>query len=434
MAPYFWDVGRMRHESKFSTWIRSGGQSIFVLALNGLVDLETKFSVVPDRLLDSIIDDALAAAIGGLNRSLPSGVSIDISAVVLTPIRDQLQREVADRLTEIGVAVNPNDPVITSIIARYAEILNGYFQTEALQIEMYTWRSSDDSRVRASHSEYDDRIFSWSDPPEGGHPGQEWNCRCTAEPIVDESSIPEGAVCDILTGDRLASVFPDADTDRLTQIAREIDVQIVTARLNSPDRLAHFFGQVQQEVGPRLRLVESLDYGAARLGSIFRYFRRNPDEALRFGRTDDHPADQEAIANRAYADRNGNGDVESGDGWRFRGRGLKQVTGRANYRAFTEDHAQLFGERIDFEAEPELLGTPRYAARSALWFWCAIDLFAIADAGINRAAADSITAIINPGTDSYDQRWENVRDTSASAVFANICRFSVAKPRFEDAV
>jgi hypothetical protein len=114
----------MRLESKFSTWIRSGGQSTFALALNGLVDLETKFSVVPDRLLDSIIDDALVVAVGRLNQYLPSGVSIDISAVDLTPIRDQLRDEVAARLTEIGVAVNPSDPVISAIIARYAEILN----------------------------------------------------------------------------------------------------------------------------------------------------------------------------------------------------------------------------------------------------------------------------------------------------------------------
>lgn len=423
----------MRHESKFSTWIRSGGQSAFVLTINNLVDLETKFSVVPSRLLDSIIDDALVVAVGRLNQYLPSGVSIDISAVDLTPIRDQLRGEVAARLTEIGVTVNPNDPAISAIIARYSEILNGIFQTDGLQLESYVWRSRDDARVRSTHAEYDDQTFSWSDPPSGGHPGQGWNCRCTAEPVIDLESIPEGGVCDTLTGDRLASVFPDADADRLAQIAREIDLQIVAARLDSPNRLAHFFGQVQREVGLGLRLVESLDYRADRLGSIFRYFRRNPDEALLFGRTSDHPADQEAIANRAYADRNGNGGVESGDGWRFRGRGLKQVTGRANYRAFTEDHAQLFGERIDFEAEPELLGTPRFAARSALWFWRANDLFTLADAGIGRAAADSITAIINPGTDSYAQRWDNIQNLSDSEVFSNVCRFSVAKPRFEDA-
>jgi predicted chitinase len=87
---------------------------------------------------------------------------------------------------------------------------------------------------------------------------------------------------------------------------------------------------------------------------------------------------------------------------------------------------------IDFEAEPELLGTPRYAARSALWFWRANDLFVLADAGVSQAAAGSIAAINNPGTNSYDQRWENVRDLDASAVFASICRFSVARPRFED--
>lgn len=423
----------MRHESKFAAWIRSGGNSLFVLPLNPVRAPEVKFSVVPDRLLDSIIDDALAAGVARLNGYLPEGVSIDITSVDLTSIRDELRAAVADRLSDTGVPVNPNDPVINAIQARYSETLNAHFQRDALQLETYIWRSRDDNRVREAHAEYNDQVFAWSAPPIGGHPGQDWNCRCTAEPIIDPPGIPEGAVCDILTGDRLSDVFPDADRDRLTQVAREVDLQIVTARLNSPDRLAHFFGQVLQEVGQRMRLVESLDYRADRLGSIFRYFRRNPEEALLYGRTADRPADQEAIANRAYADRNGNGDIESGDGWRFRGRGLKQVTGRAHYRAFTEDHARMFGEQIDFEAEPDLLGTPSHAARSALWFWRVNDLFLLADAGINRAAADSITAIINPGTDSYGQRWENVRGLSGSEVFANICGFSVARPRFEDA-
>jgi predicted chitinase len=280
---------------------------------------------------------------------------------------------------------------------------------------------------------YDDQVFAWSDPPAGGHPGEAWNCRCTAEPIIDPQDIPEGAVCDILSGERLSDVFSDADRDRLAQVAREIDLKIVTAQLNSPERLAHFFGQVLHEVAQRMQLVEGLNYRADRLAAILSYFRRNPDEALLYGRTADHPADQEAIANLAYADRNGNRNVESGDGWRFRGRGLKQVAGRANYRAFAEEHTQMFGEQIDFEAEPDLLGTPRYAVRSALWFWHTNDLFSLAEAGINRDAADSITAIINRGTDSYGQRWGNVRRLSESEVFANGCRFSVSRPCFEDA-
>lgn len=423
----------MRHESKFAAWIRSGGNSVFVLPLGPVQAPEVKVSVVPDRLLDSIIDDALAAGVARLNGFLSDGVSIDITSVDLTTIRDQLRTSVADRLNETGVPVNPNDPVINAILARYTEALNGHFQRDALQLETYIWRSQDDARVRAAHAENDDRVFAWANPPAGGHPGEARNCRCTAEPIIDPQSMPEEAVCDILTGGRLSDVFPDADEDRLTQVAREIDLQIVTAQLNSPERLAHFFGQALQEVGQRMRLVESLDYRADRLGLIYSYFRRNPDEALLYGRTADHPADQEAIANRAYADRNGNGNVESGDGWRFRGRGLKQVTGRANYRAFTEDHAQMFGEQIDFEAEPDLLEKPRYAVRSALCFWHANDLYSLADAGINRAAADSITAIINRGTDSYGQRWENVRRLNETEVFANVCRFSVSRPRFEDA-
>jgi putative chitinase len=423
----------MRHESKFAAWIRSGGSSVFVLPLGPVRAPEVKFSVVPDRLLDSIIDDALAAGVALLNGFLPEDVSIDITSVDLTAIRDQMRTSVAGRLNEVGVPVNPNDPVINAILARYTEALNGHFQRDALQLETYIWRSQDDARVRPAHAENDDRVFAWANPPAGGHPGEAWNCRCMAEPVIDPQNIPEGAVCDILTGDRLSNVFPDADKDRLTQVAREIDLQIMTAQSNSPERLAHFFGQVLQEVGQRMRLVESLDYRADRLGSIFSYFRRNPDEALLYGRTPDHPADQEAIANRAYADRNGNGNVESGDGWRFRGRGLKQVTGRANYRAFTEDHARMSGEQIDFEAEPDLLETQRYAVRSALWFWHANDLYLLADAGINRAAADSITAIINRGTDSYGQRWDNVRRLSETEVFANVCRFSVSRPRFEDA-
>jgi predicted chitinase len=422
----------VQHESKFSTWIRSGGQSTFVLALNGLVDLETKFSVVPDRLLDSIVDDALAAAVGRLNRSLPSGVSIDISAVDLTPIRDQLQREAAARLTEIGVAVNPNDPVITSIIARYAEILNGYLQTEALQVERYTWRSSDDSRVRASHSEYDDRIFSWSDPPEGGHPGQERNCRCTAEPIIDPASIPEGAVCDILTGDRLASVFPRADTERLSAIARELDLRVVSGLLDSRERLIHFLAQMRQEAGGRARLVEDLDYDPSGLRGQFSYFRDNPDQAELYGRTDDHPADLVSIANLAYADRNGNGDAASGDGWTFRGRGLFQLTGRANYREFTDWHKGTFSEGIDFEVAPDRAAEPIYAVRSAIFFWLTRNLPALADAGLTNQATDEITRRINRRTRTYEARQELMREIRDGGQFDEICRFSVARPSFED--
>lgn len=423
----------MRHESKFSTWIRSGGQSTFVLPLSGLDALEAKFSVVPDRLLDSIIDDALAAAVTRLNQYLPGGVSVDISTVDLKPIRDQLRAEVATRVTETGVAVDPNDPVITSIIARYAEILNGFLQTEGLHIDRYIWRSRDDSRVRAAHAGYDDHIFFWSDPPEGGHPGQGWNCRCTAEPIIDLNAIPEGATCDILTGDRLASVFPGADSEKLNAIARELDLRIVTGQLDTRERLIHFLAQMKQEAGDDAQLVENLNYRPGRLQAIYSYFARNPDEAERYGKTPDHPADPVAIANHSYANRNGNGDVDSGDGWTYRGRGLFQLTGRANYRAFTDWHERTFGGGIDFEVDPDRAAEPVYAVRSAVYFWLDHGLPLLADSGLTASAVREITIRINGSDNTAKERTEKMTDIRDGGQFDGVCRFSVARPRFEDA-
>jgi hypothetical protein len=170
----------MRHESNFAGWMRAGGNSVFVLPLGPVRAPEVKFSVVPDRLLDNIIDDALAAGVARLNAFLPEGVSIDITSVDLNTIRDQLRTSVADRLNETGVPVNPNDPVISAILARYAATLNGHFQTDAPQLETYIWRSQDDARVRAADAENDNRVFAWDNPPAAGHPGEAWNCRCTA--------------------------------------------------------------------------------------------------------------------------------------------------------------------------------------------------------------------------------------------------------------
>ncbi|WP_227461267.1 glycoside hydrolase family 19 protein [Cupriavidus pauculus] len=107
----------------------------------------------------------------------------------------------------------------------------------------------------------------------------------------------------------------------------------------------------------------------------------------------------------------GNGDYASGDGWRYRGRGLKQLTGRANYKAFAKWHATLQSEWpqeiLDFEANPELLVQPKYAARSAAYFWVDHALHEIADKGSTDAHVNSITAIVNFHTDSYAARVKN---------------------------
>ena len=133
-------------------------------------------------------------------------------------------------------------------------------------------------------------------------------------------------------------------------------------------REAHFLAQVAHESGGFVHLVENLNYSPAVLLSVFgKYF--TPEEAVEFAH------DQEAIANRVYANRLGNGDEASGDGWTYRGRGLIQLTGKANVVRC----GQAIG--MNLTDAPELLETPVYAALSAAWFWAVKGCSELADRG-----------------------------------------------------
>lgn len=211
-----------------------------------------------------------------------------------------------------------------------------------------------------------------------------------------------------------------------------MDRRIVSWRLDTRERLIHFLAQMRQEAGDDARLVEGFNYNVRGLMATYRYFRDNAEDAERFARTEDHAADPVSIANLALANRNGNGDAASGDGWTFRGRGLFQLTGRGNYRAFTEWHESEFGEGIDFEREPDFAAEPVYAVRSAVYFWLDHDLPTLADAGLTNAVTDTITARINLRTDTYEDRQGHMRTFRDGGDFDEICRFSVARPRFED--
>lgn len=150
---------------------------------------------------------------------------------------------------------------------------------------------------------------------------------------------------------------------------------VVTSR-----RLCHFMGQIFVETGGIAHMVENLNYrNAARLDVIFKAVRGIGDAKALIARG------PEAIANRVYANRLGNGDEASGDGWRYRGSGYKQLTGRANYR----DIGRIVG--MDLEADPELARAPDVAARVAFAFWDARGCSALADVG----DVEGVTARIN---------------------------------------
>jgi len=170
------------------------------------------------------------------------------------------------------------------------------------------------------------------------------------------------------------------------------------AAIDTPVRRAAFLAQVVHESQGLSRLEENLVYSAERVVQVWpRHFFLPPDEPA--GRLDAQDAAHapEALANRVYAHRLGNGDPASGDGWRYRGRGLLQLTGRQHYA----DAAQALG--LPLLDEPDLLLQPDGAARSAVWFWASIDGNARADDNTDDAFV-RLTGAINGGRQGLDRR------------------------------
>jgi len=166
-----------------------------------------------------------------------------------------------------------------------------------------------------------------------------------------------------LTPSVIYKLFPDLDWEfhEALSLLEEYDI-------NTPLRISHFLAQVTHESNDFKVLKENLNYSQSGLLSVFRkYF--TPEQALAYARK------PEKIANRVYANRLGNGDEASGDGYRYRGRGAIQITGRNNYLACSR---YLFNEPI-LLTEPEMLQEPKYAILSACWYWSVNGLNRIAD-------------------------------------------------------
>ena len=160
----------------------------------------------------------------------------------------------------------------------------------------------------------------------------------------------------------------------------------------SPNRAAHFFAQTAHESGNFKAFSENLNYGAKGLRGIFRKYVPTDALARAYERK---PA---KIANRVYGNRMGNGDEASGEGFAFRGRGALQLTGKFNYKAFSD-----YIGRPDVMDNPDLVAT-ELAFESALWFFDKNKLWGICDQGINDAAILALTKRINGGTHGLDDR------------------------------
>ena len=160
----------------------------------------------------------------------------------------------------------------------------------------------------------------------------------------------------------------------------------------TPIRAAHFFGQTSHETGHFKTFSENLNYSGNGLLSVFPKYFKTLAEVQMYERK------PELIANKVYGNRMGNGDEKSGDGYKFRGRGALQLTGKSNYDAFSK-HLN----------KPEILTNPdlvanEYAFESALYFFEKNGLWAICGKGVDDATITLVTKKINGGTNGLEER------------------------------
>ena len=175
-----------------------------------------------------------------------------------------------------------------------------------------------------------------------------------------------------------------------SKVLSELPEVIDTFKIDSVNKLAHFLAHCAHESGNFKLTVENLNYSAEGLLKVFpKYFSK--DTAAIAARK------PEVIANIVYSNRIGNGDRASGEGWKFRGRGYIQLTGKVNYKAFGD----YIG--VDLIKEPDLVAT-KYPLTSAAWYFEVRKLWSIAEQGIDEETIKKITKLINGGTHGLADR------------------------------
>ncbi|WP_428739447.1 glycoside hydrolase family 19 protein [Sulfurimonas sp.] len=181
---------------------------------------------------------------------------------------------------------------------------------------------------------------------------------------------------------------------------------------NTNQRMAHFLAQVREEVGSEFKPVsENLNYSEEAALKLFKSM--TPELAEKYARDEDTPvADQVAIANIAYANRIGNGDMdtdkdgtldEDDDGWKYRGAGVLQITGKHNYEE-VQKRIKKYAPETTINILENDIHTLEGAILAGLGFWIWKDLYRYADAGISHKDIDNITRSINRYTHSYKER------------------------------
>jgi len=190
--------------------------------------------------------------------------------------------------------------------------------------------------------------------------------------------------------DKLKGHIPDAVIAMIPDTAAKFGI-------NTPLRLAHFLAQCGHESGGFRLTQENLNYSAKGLNGIFKKYFPTEAAAAPYNRN------PQKIANKVYSNRMGNGTEASGDGYKFRGRGYIQLTGKENYTAFGKSIS------VDMTINPDLVAS-QYALLSAAWFFTKNNLHKMADGGATDAVVTSITKRVNGGTIGLPDRIKHFKE------------------------
>lgn len=210
---------------------------------------------------------------------------------------------------------------------------------------------------------------------------------------VKEKLKPVQEMFKVLPRERFIQIVNYAPKSRIDQYYHPMILMMANWEINTPLRVSHFLSQIIHESGSFKFVEENLNYSSDALKKTFNIYKNNP------GLADQHHRKPELIANHAYSNRMGNGGPESGDGWKFRGRGLIQLTGKNNYT----DYNQHTDNNVI--SNPELVATdPLEACNVAGWYWDRENLNALTDEGSTIDEVIKITKRINGGTNGLEDR------------------------------